>query len=163
MFHDGIRHLVRRTILRESLLRDWDRHGPAEPVAHFRQIQRLVADPCVEGVFHAVHDRIADEVHDQRTSVLCGEYFMAQGIDGRALFVHHVIVFKRALADGEMLLLDALLGLFNGTGQQRMGEFLPFLQAKTLHQPGNPVRAEKTHQIVLQRNIETGRTRVALA
>ena len=49
-----------------------------------------------------------------------------------------------------MLLLNAALRVFNRPVQQRMFEFFAFLQAKLLHDAGDAVRTEQSHQIVFQ-------------
>ena len=79
---------------------------------------------------------------------------MEQAVDCGTLLVHHVIVSKGALSDAEMLLLHPLLRLLNRTAQHGMGELLPLLQAKTIHDGRDPVGAEEPHQIVLEGDVE---------
>ena len=67
-----------------------------------------------------------------RTSVGVDD-LVAEAVNDFALFVHHVVVFERAFADLEIVLLDAFLRLLDGAVQQRMLQFLAFLQAHLLH------------------------------
>ena len=49
-----------------------------------------------------------------------------------------------------MLLFDAALRVFNRSIEQRMLQFFAFLQAKLLHDTGDAVGTEQSHQIVFQ-------------
>ena len=89
--------------------------------------------------------------------------FVAEAVNDLALFVHHVVEFERAFADLEIVLLDALLRLLNGTVQPRMRQFLAFFKPHSFHHFHNAVGAEQPHQIVFERDEKVRRTGVALA
>ena len=91
------------------------------------------------------------------------EQLPPQCVDVFALLVHHVVVLKQVLANGKVLPLDLLLCALNRLGHHAVLDRHPFLHAKTIHQALDPVRAEDAHQIVLERQIEPGRSRIALA
>ena len=88
---------------------------------------------------------------------------VAEAVDDFALLVHHVVVFERALADLEVVLLDALLGLADGAVEQRVLQLLAFFEAHLLHVLDDLVRAEQAHQIVFERDEEVRGAGVALA
>ena len=69
-----------------------------------------------------------------RTSVGVDD-FIAEAVDDLALLVHHVVVFQRAFAALEVVLLDAFLRLLDGFVEHEMLQFLAFLQAHFLHRP----------------------------
>ena len=97
-------------------------------------------------------DDFLDDVHEPVAHVLAVDDFVAEAVNDLALLVHHVVVFERAFADLEIVLLDALLRLLDGTVQQRMRQFLAFLEAHSFHHFHDAVGAEQPHQIVLERN-----------
>ena len=79
---------------------------------------------------------------------------VAEAVDDFALLVHHVVVLERALADLEVVLLDAFLGLADGAIKQRVLELLAFFEAHLLHVLDDLVRAEQAHQIIFERDEE---------
>jgi hypothetical protein len=107
-------------------------------------------------------DDFLHDVHQAVAHVVAVDDFVAEAVDDLALLVHHVVVFERAFALLEIVLLDALLRLLDGTVQQRCsvpglppGPFSP-----SFH---DAVGTEQPHQIVLQRNEKVRRAGVALA
>ena len=87
----------------------------------------------------------------------------AQRIDDFALLVHHVVVFEQPLAALEILQFDPLLRLLDGTGDQGMRQHLPLLRPHPVHQPGDAIRPEQAHQVVLEGEEELRGAGVALA
>ena len=45
--------------------------------------------------------------------ILAGEHFVAQGVNGLALFIHDVVVFDKVFADIEIAAFDAFLRGFD--------------------------------------------------
>ena len=82
--------------------------------------------------------------------------------DDLALVVHHVVVLEHVLARIEVARLDLLLGLLQGLVDPGMGDGLAFLQAQLLQHAVHAVGAEDPHQVVFQRQVELGASRVAL-
>src|SRR4051812_5336954 len=89
--------------------------------------------------------------------------FVAEAINDFALLVHYVVVFQRAFALLEIVLLDPLLRRLDGTIEQRMFKLLPFFETDALHDFHDAVRTEEPHEIVFERDKEMRRTRIALA
>src|SRR5207302_8286118 len=79
-----------------------------------------------------------------------------------ALLVHHVVVLDDVLAGIEVHTLDFLLGAGDGTGNPWV---LDGLDIEAVHQAPDAIgcRTEDLHQVVLERDEETARARVALA
>ena len=63
------------------------------------------------------HRRVLHHVLDIDFYALSGKGVAATGIDGLSLVIHHVVVLQGAFAPAEMVLLDLLLGRFNGVGE----------------------------------------------
>ena len=124
------------------------------PLAHLRVASAELLHFLQHDLLHDVHQPVAH--------VIAVNDLVAEAVNDFALLVHDVVVFERAFADLEVVLLDALLRLLDGTVQQRMGQLLALFQADPLHHFHDPVRTEQPHQIVFQRNEEMGRTGVAL-
>ena len=87
---------------------------------------------------------------------------VALGVDEVTLLVHHIVVFNQALADAEVVLLHFLLRTFDGTGNHRVLDHLALLESHTVHDGGDTLGAEHTHQVILQADIEDGATGVSL-
>ena len=87
----------------------------------------------------------------------------AQRVDHLALLVHHVVELEQPLARLEVLHLDALLRLLDGARDERVREHLAFLRAHAIHQLRDALGAEQAHQVILERQEELRRARVALA
>jgi len=88
---------------------------------------------------------------------------VAETINDFALLVHHVVVLERPLADLEVVLLDALLGLADGAVKQGVLQFLALFEAHLLHILDDLVRAEQAHQIIFERDEEVRGAGIALA
>ena len=83
--------------------------------------------------------------------------------DDLALVVHHVVVLEDLLADVEVARLDLLLRHLERLVHPRMGDRLAFLQAERLQHAVHALGAEDAHQVVVERQVELGAARVALA
>src|SRR6185437_10115100 len=86
----------------------------------------------------------------------------AQRVDHLALLVHHVVVLEEPLAGLEVLKLDALLRLLDRPRDERMREHLALLRTQPVHELRDALGAEQAHQVVLEREEELRRARVAL-
>jgi len=72
-----------------------------------------------------VHDDLFHDIHEPVAHIFTIDDFVAEAVNDLALFVHHVVEFERAFADLEIVLLDALLRLLNGTVQPGMRQSWP--------------------------------------
>ena len=124
------------------------------------QTEVLVADAAVG--LHEVLGIVVHDVVQVNLDTLAVECVAAARIDDLALRVHHVVVFEQALADAEVVLLDLLLGALDGTRHHAGLNHLALLQTHAVHHRGDAARAEQTHQVILERDEELRRTRVAL-
>ena len=71
-------------------------------------------------------------------------------IDDGTLLVHHIIVFEQVLTDTEVVLLDLLLCAFDALRYQWRLDTLSVLESHAVHPPCYLLRAEQTHELVLQ-------------
>ena len=83
-------------------------------------------------------------------------------IDNLTLPVHHIIIFQNIFAVVKILALHFFLGVFNSLCQHFTGDSLALLEINGLAQLFNPLISEYPQQRVLQRQIKTGLSRVAL-
>ena len=108
-------------------------------------------------------DHVVEDVEREAVDVLVGEDLGAEVVDDGPLAVHHVVVLERALADGEVALLDAALGALDGVVEPAVLDGLALLHAEARHDAGDAVGAEEAHQVVLERDVEARGAGVALA
>ncbi len=100
---------------------------------------------------------------DRLAQVLVVEDLVALGVDRLALLVDHVVELDDALADVEVEALDPGLGALDRLADDARLDGHVVLEAHPLHQPGDPIRREPLHQVVVERQVEARRARVALA
>src|SRR5260370_18620204 len=84
-------------------------------------------------------------------------------VDDLALLVHHVVVLEQMLADIEVVRFDLLLGILDRPRNPPMLDRNAVLHADSVHQALETVGAEDSEQVVLEREIKTRRTGIALA
>ena len=83
-------------------------------------------------------------------------------VDHLTLLVVHLVIFQQVLTDRKVVGLDLLLSLFHELGNGLMLDFLPLRNAQCVIYTHDTLGTEETHQIVLQRQIELGMSRVTL-
>jgi hypothetical protein len=88
--------------------------------------------------------------------------FAPQRIDALPLLVHHVVVLEQVLADAEVLRLDLRLRPQDRLGHHPVLDRDAFFHPEPLHQARNAIGPEDAHQVVFEREVETGRARIAL-
>ena len=84
-------------------------------------------------------------------------------VDHLALVVHDVVVLQQILANLEVARLDLLLRLLERLVDPRMDDRLVLLQPQLAEHAVHALGAEDAHQVVLEREVELGAARVALA
>ena len=87
---------------------------------------------------------------------------VAETVNDFALLVHHVVVFERAFAGLEVVLLDAFLRGLNGAVEQRVLQLLAFLKADAFHDLHDAIGAEEAHQVVFEGDEKVRGARIAL-
>ena len=94
--------------------------------------------------------RLADHVRDVHADTLTHQGVTTFGVDEVTLLVHHIVVLDEALTDTEVVLLDLLLGALNALRDHGAFNHLALLEAQTVHDRGNALGGEQTHQLVLE-------------
>ena len=116
---------------------------------------------------HVLGDEVVDHlvahVADDVGEVLRLHDLAALGEDRLALVVHHVVVLQEVLADVEVARLDLALRLLQRLVHPRVDDRLALLHAEASEHRVEPVGPEDAHQVVLERQVEVGAARVALA
>ena len=97
---------------------------------------------------------LLDEGQHGLAEVLVVEDLVALRVDRLALLVDDVVVLDDALADVEVVALDARLGVLDGLGDHARLDGHLALEAHALHQRGDPVVGEALQQGVLEREEE---------
>ena len=83
-------------------------------------------------------------------------------VDRLALLVHDVVVLEQVLADVEVAAFDLALRVLDALRHPRVLDGLVVRHAHLLHQRLDAVAGEDAHQVVLEREVEGARARVAL-
>ena len=91
----------------------------------------------------------------QNTQTLC--------INDLTLLIHDLVIFQQVLSDTKVVILDLFLCTFDGVGKHLMFDLLAFFHAKRIEDTHQTFRTEQTHQVIFQRNIEAGFTRISLS
>ena len=108
-------------------------------------------------------DLLVEECADRLGQVLVVEDLVALGVDRLALLVDHVVELDDALADVEVEALDAALRRLDRARDQARLDGDVVLEAEPLHELGDALRGEPLHEVVVERQVEARRARVALA
>ena len=102
---------------------------------------RTMAQRSTPRRLQAHGDLLLHHVEDGVLRALVVDGAIANAVDHLALLVKDVVVLEQALADGEILLLDLLLGALDGAVEPRMLELLALLH-RAFHQAGGDVALE---------------------
>ena len=84
-------------------------------------------------------------------------------VDRLALAVDHVVELDDALADVEVEALDARLRALDRARHELRLDGHVLVQPQALHEPGHPFVGEALHEVVIEREVEPRRARVALS
>ena len=108
-------------------------------------------------------DLVVEEPADRLGQVLVVEDLVALRVDRLALAVDHVVELDDALADVEVEALDPRLGALDRARHELRLDGDVLVQPEPLHEPGHPFAGEALHEVVIERQVEPRRARVALA
>ena len=111
---------------------------------------------------HQIFDGLVHHLQEAFPDLLTGQDLAALGVDHLTLLVHDIVVFDQMLADVEVVGLDLLLGIFDGPGDHAVGDGFSLLDLEHVHDLEHPLGTEDAQQVVLQRQVELGRTGIAL-
>ena len=78
------------------------------------------------------------------------------------LLVHYLVVLQKVLPDSVVVELDLLLRLFDGSGKHLVLNLLPIRNAQSIEDGHQFLRSEQAKQIILQRQVKTGFSRIPL-
>src|SRR6185503_9689866 len=106
---------------------------------------------------------VVEEHADRVGQVLVAEDLVALGVDRLALAVDDVVELDHALADVEVEALDAGLGALDRLAHDAGLDVVLLVEPEALHHRGDPLRREALHEVVVEREVEARRSRVALA
>ncbi len=105
---------------------------------------------------------IADHPPDDLVDIAAFEHLLAHAVEGRALVIHHFVVFEQILAREEVSLFDLLLGAEDALGDALVLDRHPLFHAEPAEHLDRPLAGEHLHQLVFQRDVEARRSRIAL-
>src|ERR1700761_6123454 len=112
---------------------------------------------------HQPVDHVFTNIVDGCRHVFGLEQLVALRVDHLALIVGNVIEFQKVFTNIEVVLLDLALCLLDLPADHAIFQRVVFLHAEHAHPAADPVASEDAQQVVLQRQVETRRTRIALA
>ena len=111
---------------------------------------------------HRICKSIVDSIYRFHADSFAEEGMVATEVNYFTLHIHHVVVFEQAFTDSEVVLFYLLLGALNRFRNHRVLNHLTLLETEAVHHFGNSFRAEETHKVVFEGDVEYGRTRVSL-
>ena len=112
-------------------------------------------------IYGAVYD-VCDHLVDGITHVLAIQYLTTLFINDLTLLVINLVIIQKIFTNTKVVKLDLLLCFLDCIRKHLVFDLLVLCntkRSKNLHQS---LRTEQTHQVVFQRDIETGFTRVSL-
>ena len=113
-------------------------------------------------VVEQADDRALDHVEDLGVDVLARQRVATPFVERAPLAVHHVVVVEQVLADVEVARLDLLLRILDHAREQAVLDRLAFFDADAVPPLRHPLGLEDPQQVVLEREEELGRARIAL-
>ena len=156
-----------REALAAAALLDVRRLVEADVVELAERAPQRVEVPLLGEVLGGGRDVAGDDVVDEaahlRLEVGALEHLAALAVDDLALPAHHVVVLEDVLAGLEVLRLDLALGVGDRAGDALVLDRHVVGDPHDLQDPVDPVGLEQPHQLVLERQVEAGLARVALA
>ena len=108
-------------------------------------------------------DELVRHLDDGFVHILTLEHLSALLVDLLALLIHDIVILKHVLTDLVVAGFDALLSVFNLTGEHLRFDRLILRQTHLLDQTADAFAAEQAHEVILHGEEELRGTRVALA
>ena len=146
------------------------RHRPEFPLFHRRLHPKIRQHRPLEPLeilgrlvrHHMRFHELVEHVRDVGPEPITVQGVAAALVNHLPLRVHHVVVLQQAFPHAEVVFLHFLLGPLNGLRDHGVLDDFALLVAHPVHHLRHPVRAEQAHQVVLERHVELGRTRIPL-
>ena len=112
-------------------------------------------------------DRVLDDIRDHLVDGLAHglpiQHAPSLRVDNLTLFIVHRIVVEQILADAKIIGFDLLLCRLDRSRQRLVRDLLSLRDAQAIEHADHPLRAEESHQIVLEGDEELGFARIALS
>ena len=100
---------------------------------------------------------------DQFGEIVLAQELLALLIDDGALPVDDIVEFDHVLADVEIVAFDAGLGRFDGAGDDSIFDWDVVFHAQAVHDAGDLVGMEATHELIFEGDEKAGVAGVTLA
>ena len=113
------------------------------------------------GIYCSVHDGM-DHGNDAVTQVFPIQHAFSFAVNDFSLFIHDLVIFQQLFTDGKVVAFHFFLGTFDGLCQHTCFDGFIFCHTHGIHDLHCFFGAEQTHQIIFQRDVETGFTGVTL-
>ena len=101
-------------------------------------------------------------MEDGITHILAIQHTSSLFVDDFSLLIHNLVVLQQILTNCKVIALNLLLSFLNRTGKHLMLDLLAFFYSKRLKHLHQSLRAEQSHQVIFQRNVESRFSRISL-
>jgi len=112
-------------------------------------------------VHRAFHNR-ANHADNAVSQVFTVKHAFSFAINDFSLLIHDLVIFQQMLTNGKVIALHLFLCVFNRFGKHPCFNRLVLCHAHRIYQLHCLFGAKQTHQVILQRDIETGFAGVTL-
>ena len=117
---------------------------------------------AAQPVRHRGGNKFPHHIHDLLLQILAIQHLAAFAVDDFTLLVHDVVVLQDGFTRLEVAGLHGLLRLLDGIGKHLVIKRRIVVHIQRFHHAHDPLRAEKTHDVIRQCQIEPAFARVAL-
>src|SRR5271157_728582 len=139
-----------------------EKEGLEDPVLERGHVPLLRIDLFRSVLVNELLAEPFNHLNDAFLHVAVAQHLLAHAVDRFALLVHHVVILEEIFSYLEVVPFDPCLGVLNGLCDQLVLYGHIFVHAELAEERRYPFRAENPHDLIFQRNVETGRPRVSL-
>ena len=126
------------------------------------QIPFVVVSPGIDMELDHFLERLLDQIIDPFGQIFRTQDLPSLPVNRFALHVHDIVVLEDMFSDVEVVALYPLLGVLNGLGDHPVLDLLSLSHSQPLHESGDPLGTENTHEIVFKTQKKPGTARVTL-
>ena len=126
------------------------------PLVRMHRLGRVLFHLCAEDVRNVVFE-------NQFFLIDAVEQLVTRAVDRLALLVHHVVILEQVLTRFEVLRFNCFLRGLDAAADHLRLDGDAFFHAQALQQGRDPLLGEDAHQVVFERQIETGSAGITLA
>jgi len=141
----------------------FERNDRADSSVEFIQIPLFRIYIIREAHIHIAVYCILDHIVNSIPHVLTIQHLTTLFVNDLTLFIINLVIIQKIFTNTKVIKLNLLLCFLNSIGKHLMLNLLILCntqRSKDLHQS---LRTKQTHQVILQRDVETGFTRVSLS